>query len=175
VREVVVVSGAPGAGKSTLARPLAAELRFPLLSKDTIKESLFDHLGHVAEDEFRSSQLLGGAAMELLWGLAVDCPSVVLEANFRSQSPYEREKLLSLASRPVEIYCRVPIEVAHERYALRGASANHHPVHVARALPIESFEEFQHPFGIGHVIEVDTTQQVDIPALAWRVSAVLES
>ena len=88
---MIIVSGAPGAGKSTLAGPLAAELGFPLLSKDVIKETLFDQLGHVADDERRSSQQLGGAAMELLWRLASACPAVVLEANFRSRSSYERE------------------------------------------------------------------------------------
>jgi hypothetical protein len=45
VAEVVVVSRAPGAGKSTLAAPLARALKFPLLAKDVIKESLFDSLG----------------------------------------------------------------------------------------------------------------------------------
>ena len=40
----VVVSGPPGSGKSTLARGLAPELGLPLLSKDRIKEALFDHV-----------------------------------------------------------------------------------------------------------------------------------
>lgn len=170
-----MVSGAPGAGKSTLAGPLAGALGFPLLCKDVIKETLFDQLGHIAEDERRSSQQLGGASMELLWRLAGSCPSVVLEANFRSRSPYERERLLALSSRPIEVYCRVPIPVAARRYAQRGASASHHPVHVARTLPVEAFHEFKDPFGIGPVIEVDTTREVDIEALAVEVSLALRS
>ncbi|HEY1641760.1 MAG TPA: AAA family ATPase [Streptosporangiaceae bacterium] len=44
MRRVVLVSGAPGAGKSTLAGPLAAELGFALLTKDRIKETLHDAL-----------------------------------------------------------------------------------------------------------------------------------
>ena len=175
MRRVVIVSGAPGAGKSTLAGPLAGELGFPLLSKDVIKETLFDHLGHVADDERRSSQQLGGAAMRLLWRLACACPSVVLEANFRSQSPYERERLLELSARPIEVYCRVPIALAALRYAERGASASHHAVHVARSLPVEAFDEFQEPFGVGPVIEVDTTGKVDIEALATEVLAALRA
>lgn len=170
---MIIVSGAPGAGKSTLAGPLAAELGFPLLSKDVIKETLFDQLGHVADDERRSSQQLGGAAMELLWRLASACPAVVLEANFRSRSCHERDRLLALTSRPVEVYCRVPISVAAQRYAERGGSGSHHPVHVARSLPVEAFDEFQDPFGIGPVIDVDTSGPVDIDALAADVSLAL--
>lgn len=158
-----------------MAGPLASELGLPLLSKDVIKETLFDQLGHVADDERQSSRQLGGAAMELLWRLAGTCPSVVLEANFRSQSPYERERLLALSPRPVEVYCRVPIAVAAERYAQRGASPSHHPVHVARTLPVEALHEFQGPFGIGPVIEVDMARAVDISGLAVEVSLALRS
>ncbi len=100
---------------------------------------------------------------------------MVLEANFWSQSPYERERLLALSSRPVEVYCRVPISVAAQRYAQRGASASHHPVHVARTLAVEAFHEFQNPFGIGPVIEVDTNGPVDIEALAVKVTLALRS
>lgn len=41
----VVVSGAPGTGKSTVAARLAADLRLPELSLDVIKETLADVLG----------------------------------------------------------------------------------------------------------------------------------
>ena len=34
------MTGPPGSGKTTLARPLAQRLRLPLLSKDDIKEAL---------------------------------------------------------------------------------------------------------------------------------------
>lgn len=175
MRSVVIVSGSPGAGKSTLAGSLARALAFPLLSKDVIKETLFDQLGHVADDESQSSRQLGGASMELLWRLAGSCPSVVLEANFRPDSPYERERLVGLSRRPVEVYCRVPFAVAAERYAKRGASPHHHPVHVARTLPVEAFREHQDPFGLGPVIEIDTTRAIDIASLAVDVSMALRS
>ena len=44
-RRMVFVSGAPGAGKTSLAIPLAAELGFALACKDKIKETLHDALG----------------------------------------------------------------------------------------------------------------------------------
>ena len=42
---IVVVSGAPGTGKSTLAAVIADRLQLPLLSVDLIKEALGDALG----------------------------------------------------------------------------------------------------------------------------------
>lgn len=39
---LIVVNGVPGSGKTTLAGPLAAAMRTPLLAKDRIKEALFD-------------------------------------------------------------------------------------------------------------------------------------
>ncbi len=170
---MVVVSGAPGAGKSTLAAPLARALGFPLLAKDVIKESLFDALGHVDADPLASSRRLGGAAMELLWRLAGACPSVVIEANFRSHSAHERRRLAALSPRPVEVYCRLPAEQAAARYARRGARPDHHPVHVMRSLPVSAFHEFQEPMGLGPVLEVDTSTPVDVPALAGQVLAAL--
>lgn len=100
MRTLVLVSGAPGAGKSTLAPPLATHLGLPLLSKDVIKEALFDTLGSVDDDPLTSSRRLGAAAMTLLWHLAGHCPAVMLEANFRSASEYERDRVAELCPRP---------------------------------------------------------------------------
>jgi len=46
---LVVVSGAPGTGKSTIASAVGAALRFPVLSLDPVKEALADVLGLSAE------------------------------------------------------------------------------------------------------------------------------
>ena len=102
-RRLVYVS-APGSGKTSLAVPLAAELGYPLLAKDRIKETLHDAFG-APESSLAWSRRLGGAAMELLWALAAAAPAVVIEANFRPHSGYERAKLSALAARPVEVYC----------------------------------------------------------------------
>jgi predicted kinase len=170
----VVVSGAPGAGKSTIAGPLAQELGFPLLSKDAIKEALFDSLGHTCHDELASSRQLGAAAMELLWRLAGRCPTVVLEANFRSRSPHERERLLELSPTPVEVYCRVPVDIAARRYGERGARGDHHPVHVLRSISPAALTEFQEPLALGPVLEVDTTVPVDVASVATAVREMFD-
>jgi predicted kinase len=171
-RRVVLVSGAPGSGKTTLAVPLAAKLGFALLSKDRIKETLHDAFGAPAPD-LAWSRRLGGAAMELLWALAADAPAVVVEANFRPRHAYERSRISALSARPVEVNCVCPPELAARRYAERAAAT--HPVHVVTSLTLDQLAEYDRPMGIGELITVDTTAPVDVAALAGQVRARLRA
>ena len=63
---LVLVSGSPGSGKTTLASRLAADLGSPMLSKDTIKEALGRTL---AVDSVERSKQLGGASVDALYAL----------------------------------------------------------------------------------------------------------
>jgi predicted kinase len=169
---VVLVSGVPGAGKSTLAGPLAAGLGFALLGKDRIKETLHEALGAPKADQLWSdsrpwTKWLGGAAMELLWALAADAPAVVLEANFRPRSEYERGRIIALGGQFVEVYCDCPVELATARY--NGRAPRRHPVHVVDTLTAELAAEFDQPVGLGELIVVDTSVPVDV---AWVVEEV---
>jgi predicted kinase len=204
-RRVVLVSGAPGAGKTTLAVPLAAELGFMLLRKDRIKETLHDGLtgdgltgGDLSGDalgggglssgglgggalaradhggpavDLAWSRRMGGAAMELLWALAADAPAVVLEANFRPYSAYERGRISALGGCVVEVNCVCPAEVAARRYAARAATT--HPVHVLSSLSVQQLAEYDRPVGIGELITVDTTAPADVAEVAAAVRARL--
>ena len=80
---LVIVCGAPGTGKTTLARHLAARLAYTILTKDDIKEALADELG--AGDRERSKEL-GRMAYDLLFTRARDLLAagkpVIIEANF---------------------------------------------------------------------------------------------
>lgn len=164
MKRLVYVSGPPGSGKTSLAVPLAAELGYALLTKDTIKETLHDVLG-APEPDLAWSRRLGGAAMELLWTLAAGTPAVLLEANFRPYSDYERAKLSGLGGRPVEVHCLCPPEVAVARYNARVT----HPVHVITTLPVEAMAEYDRPVGVGDLITVSTTGPVNVTAVAAQV------
>lgn len=165
---LVYVSGAPGAGKSTLAGPLAAELGYALVAKDRIKETLHDVLGGPDPDLAWSRQL-GEAAMELLWALAADSAAVMLEANFRPYSSRERQKLKDLAERAVEVHCACPLDLAWARYNSRAR----HPIHVRNKLRRDEMDEFDRPVGVGELVEVDTSVPVDVPLVAKQVRRCL--
>jgi predicted kinase len=164
MKRLVYVSGAPGAGKSSLASPLAVELGYALITKDVIKETLHDALG-APEADLAWSRRLGGASMELLWTLAARAPAVVIEANFRPYSDFERGRLRGLGGRPVEVHCVCPPEVASARYNARAT----HPVHVIKSLPVSAMAEYDRPVGIGDLVTVDTTGPVDVAAVAGQV------
>ena len=160
------MSGAPGSGKTTLARRLAPMLGLALISKDTIKESLWDSLAPPPGDR-EWSRRLGAAAMALIWRLAEQAPAAMLEANFRPHSPTERSRLLALGGSVVEVHCWCPPTVAAERYAHRALDPSHHPAHVSPTLDDTLLGEFDQPIGIG---TVDAgTDGARVPMPVWAV------
>jgi predicted kinase len=172
-QRIVLVSGPPASGKTTLARPLAERLGFALLTKDDIKETLFTAMqGPPGDVEF--SRKIGAASMDALWALAPHCPVVVLEANFRTQSQHERSKVAALAeagAQIIEVYCRLPREEASRRFAERAHRERHHPAHVSAEMSPDRMAEYEEPFALSPVLEVDTTHPVDIEALAKQIEA----
>ncbi|MDE7210411.1 MAG: hypothetical protein K2O03_03070, partial [Lachnospiraceae bacterium] len=47
----ILVAGMPAAGKSTMAKAIAEKWSLPLLSKDSIKELLYDNIGFGSREE----------------------------------------------------------------------------------------------------------------------------
>jgi predicted kinase len=91
----VLVAGWPAAGKSTLARALAAELDLPLLAKDEIKEALMDGLGYPAT--VAQSRRLGRVATAAMLRVAQGCPGAVLEVD--TSGPVDVRELAATLTR----------------------------------------------------------------------------
>ncbi len=161
---IAYISGKPGAGKSTLAFPLGAELGYSLVVKDLLKESLHDTLSVQGESGQPWSRRLNIASWDMLWTVAAHAGDMVIEANFHSQAADELAKLRGLGARLVEVNCACPTEVAQARYNAR----TRHQAHSV-TLPLSAWDKYDQPVGVGPLISVDTTRPVDVAAVAAEV------
>ncbi|NTU85538.1 MAG: ATP-binding protein [Chloroflexales bacterium] len=165
---LLIVTGHPTTGKTTLASHLAAELSLPLLSKDMLKETLFDTLG--SRDREWSHQV-GVAAIALLYRLAgvllgAGRP-LIIESNFRPD--LDTPRMLDLRARhpfrPVQLRCVASGEVMAERYLRRIAAGQRHPGHCESPDAAEVVRVRGHiePLALGGaVLTIDTTDLADI-------------
>jgi len=130
VAQLVLVSGPPGAGKTTLARRLASDLAFALLSKDTVKEALGDAL---PAETVAESQRLGAASVGVLFAVAreqlVHGASVVLEHTFPAEFASEVVPLVDLSRGARHVQCRAPDGVLTQRVLDRVNRGERHAVH----------------------------------------------
>ena len=126
---LVLVTGMPASGKTTLARSLADRHGLALIAKDAIKEPLMDVLG---SDPSRS-RTLSDAAFAVMFRLAKQLleagVDVILEGNFRS-SEHEAPLLALRRATPVlQLLCTVPEEQRQARMIARADDPGRHPGH----------------------------------------------
>src|SRR5215472_15932905 len=79
----IIITGLSGTGKTTLGKQLASRLLLPFISKDIIKELLFDNLGY---SDRAWSKKLGVASFKIMDYLIEEQlkagHSMILETNF---------------------------------------------------------------------------------------------
>ena len=143
---LVLVNGPPCAGKSHLTDALAEATCLPILTKDMIKETVYDTAGWADRDW---SRRLGRAASALLWmfarsllGQGQDC---LIEANFRaSPAANELARLTSdLQFTSAQIFVTAAPAVLAERFRTRARLQTRHPGHLD--------DELQHEYSEGSI------------------------
>lgn len=182
---LIIVTGHPATGKTTLSQALAASLRLPLLSKDAFKELMFDGLGW-SDREW--SRQVGATAIAMLYHTAATIlasgQSVIMESNFRVDLDTPRmQRLQTIAPfRPVQIRCVANGNVLAERIIRRVALGQRHHGHCDDMSPADlevvrtRGDIVPLPIG-GSLLTVDTTDpaQVNLNAIIQWVASQLES
>ena len=171
---LVVVSGLPASGKTTVGKALSERLCLPLIDKDAILEALFDSLGCPDRGE---RHRLSRASDEVLYTLAeASQAAVVVNWWDHDSSP---ARLRGIASSVVEVFCECPVEVAAARFEGRRRHPGHHdpsrsPEEVAEGAR-RMRETFLGPLGVGDLVRVNTQGPLDADALAGQVLSLLGS
>lgn len=172
---LIIVSGAPSSGKTSIGRKIARELGLPFVFKDGIKEMLFDTLGWSDKKWTEQLNLATYAILfhfieaQLEAGL-----SFVVESDFKPVEHAAKFKELKdkYDFKPVQVQCHASDEVLLQRYKDRASSGQRHPGHMDQAnledlkksLQVDTYE----PLDIGgETLTVDTNDfdKIDYPAL----------
>lgn len=161
----VLVGGWPAAGKTTLARALATELGIAYLSKDEVKEELMDRLG--APSSVEESRELGAAAVAAVLRAARDVPAAVIDSTWY---PYTLPLVRELPGPIVEIRCRIDIDLARTRHRERTRDPRHLD---ALRTDDELWGSEVLPLGVGPLIQVDTSEPVEVATVADRIRALV--
>lgn len=130
---LIVVTGPPASGKTTLASWLARELCMPCIHKDGLKETLFDFLGYA---DRALSQRYGAACSELIWHLVEQHlqvgASLIIESNFHPT--FAEPRLVNFVERYgcdlVCVHCWATQDVLTQRFRQRIVDGSRHPGHV---------------------------------------------
>lgn len=119
---LVVVTGPPGAGKTTLAHTLARALRCPLISRDEMKEGLVNTLRRNNTFSADVNGYVYGVYFDTLERLLSSHITLVTEAAFQHKVWTPKLNLLRQMARIRLICCTVPAELARTRYIERAGA-----------------------------------------------------
>lgn len=137
---LVLLNGPPCAGKTHLLEFIVSTFDLPAMSKDILKESLYESLGW-SDREW--SRKLSHAAMKILYEYASSLLSqdlsCMLEANFMPEQA--KQELATLRAKlnfdVLQIFVWAQPETLNKRFQERARLASRHPGHLDQVLQHE--------------------------------------
>ncbi|HUW01901.1 MAG TPA: AAA family ATPase [Acidimicrobiales bacterium] len=164
--DFVVISGAPGSGKTSLARRLADATGLPLFCKDTIKVALLDSLGF---DGVEEAQRLGAASIAVLLAVAGEAGRGIVESAWLPE--LARDEVRRLPGSIVEVHCACEPAEAERRYRERERHPGHFDQHRAVGSSLWTGPRSQPIDGPWPVVSVDTNDHVPIELVVGLIGS----
>ncbi len=131
--KLILITGLSCTGKTTIGEKISKKFNFPLISRDNIKESLFDSLGY---KDRKWSKKLGSASYDLLFDFIEKLLStkytLIVETNFNPKLHNKKLKKLKKKYNTyiIQLYCYADDKVILDRFRKRWKSGKRHPGHV---------------------------------------------
>lgn len=139
---LVIVSGPPGVGKSTLAKSLCERYSLVLLQKDGLKEAMFDTLGYSDREWSKKLGIASYRLMSLmLESILAAKGNVLIESNFKPQldNPFFKEIQSRHSFDSIQVHCHADPEIVIARFRERVDAGARHPGHADQ----NNFEEHE--------------------------------
>lgn len=129
---LIIVSGPSCTGKTTLAKKISAKFSIPFITKDNLKESLFDDLSW---NNREWSKKIGFASYNIIHyfldSVLSTGYSFMVESNFKPE--FETKPMLDLITKyhchPIQIMCQCDGKTLFDRFKKRSKSGFRHPGH----------------------------------------------
>lgn len=155
---LIIVTGPPSSGKTTLAKSIAQKFKLPLITKDSLKEILFDTVGW---KDRKWSQKLGSASFAIIHHildiLMATGQSIIIEGNFKTEfeSQYLKPRLKQFDYKAVQIMCQCDGKILFDRFKQRSESGERHPGHCDTG----NYEELRDSLLVGKYQPLDINSQ----------------
>jgi predicted kinase len=129
---LIIISGPSCTGKTTLAKKISTKFSIPFITKDSLKESLFDDLSW---NNREWSKKVGFASYNIIHYFLDSILSVgypfIIESNFKPE--FETKPILDLITkyhyRPIQVMCQCDGKILFDRFKKRAESGLRHPGH----------------------------------------------
>lgn len=171
---IIIITGAPATGKTTLGNMLAEKYKLAFVSKDALKERIFDNLGWKDKDWSRKVSAASHRIMDYFIEQELRAGhSIILESNFKQHIDSERFKKIQAQydCAIIQILCWAEGEILFKRFMDRIGTEERHPGQVE--IPYEEIrQDFISSGGKdpaldidGPTLQLDTT---DLTAVAYE-------
>ena len=156
---LIIVSGPPCSGKTTLAKNISEKFNLPLITKDSLKEILFDTVGWKDREW---SKKIGFASFSIIHyildSFMATGRSIIIEGNFKTEfeSQHLSPRLKKYNYQSLQIMCQCDGQILFARFKHRSESGKRHPGHCDTG----NYDEFKDSLLLGKYPPLDIKGQI---------------